>query len=130
MPRSTPSHLAQRFGRLVRTLRTARGLSQEGLAERANLSRDTITRLETAAFSPSLETLNRLVAGLDSSLSTLFAAFEGSDDAMARDILGMARRMDGVELVIAVRVLSMLVAMLRMAHGTDGAEEPASESDV
>jgi hypothetical protein len=130
MPRSTPTHLALRFGRLVKSLRTARGLTQEGLVARADLSRDTITRLEIAAFSPSLETLNRLVAGLDSSLSTLFAAFEGSDDAMAREIIGMARRMTGLDLVMAVRVLSMLAAMLRIVHGDDADEPQVSESDV
>jgi transcriptional regulator with XRE-family HTH domain len=130
MPRSTPTHLALRFGRLVKALRTARGLTQEGLAARADLSRDTITRMEFGTFSPSLETLAKLVAGLDSSLTTLFASFEGSDDATAREILAMARRMSGVELALAVRVLALLGAMLRIVHGDGADEQQGSGSDA
>lgn len=118
--RTTPVPHGQRFGRLVRRLRNARGLSQETLAERADLAADTIRRLEHGSFSPSLETLAKLVVGLDSSLSTLFAAFEGSDDATTREILAMGRRMSGPELALAVRVLSLLAAMLRILGSGEG----------
>ncbi len=127
MPRSTPTHLALRFGRLVKRLRTARGMTQEGLAARADLSRDTVTRMEFGTFSPSLETLAKLVAGLDSNLAVLFAALDGSEDAPAREILAMARRMSGVELALAVRVLSLLAAMLRIVHGDGSDEQQPSE---
>jgi transcriptional regulator with XRE-family HTH domain len=122
--RTTPVPYGARFGRLVRRLRNARGLTQEALAERANLAADTIRRMEHGSFSPSLETLAKLVVGLDTSLSTLFTAFEGSDDATTREILSMGRRMTGPELVLAVRVLSLLAAMLRILHaGTDDAPD-------
>ncbi|HLT35877.1 MAG TPA: helix-turn-helix transcriptional regulator, partial [Enhygromyxa sp.] len=45
------------FGRHVRSLRRARGMTQEVLAQRSGLSADTIRRLEHGSFSPSLETL-------------------------------------------------------------------------
>jgi transcriptional regulator with XRE-family HTH domain len=128
-PRTNPGRHALRFGRLVKRLRNARGLSQEGLAERADLSRDTITRLELGNFSPSLETLAKLVVGLDSSLTSLFASMEGHDDAAAREVLAMARRMSGIELALAVRVLALLAAMLRIVHGDDGGDQPGSEPD-
>jgi transcriptional regulator with XRE-family HTH domain len=130
MPRSVPTHLALRFGRLVRRLRNARGLSQEALAVRADLSRDTVTRLELGTFSPSLETLTKVVAGLDSNLAVLFAALDGSEDATARELLAMARRMTGIELALAVRVLSLLAAMLRIVHGNGADETQGSGSDV
>jgi hypothetical protein len=50
--------------------------------------------------------------------------FDGSDDATAREILGMARRMSGLELALAVR-LSLLAAMLRIVAEAieDGRED-------
>jgi transcriptional regulator with XRE-family HTH domain len=111
---------APRLGRLIRRLRAARGLTQERLAERADLSCETVRRLERDAVSPSLETLHRLAAGLDTSLTTLFGAFEKHDEATAREILGMVRRMSGREIVIAVRVLSLLATMLRLVGAREG----------
>lgn len=101
----------------------ARGLTQEALAERADLACDTVRRLEHGSFSPSLDTLAKLVVGLDSSLATLFAALEGSDDATAREILGTAKRMTGPELALAVRVLTLLAAMLRIVAGSDDGQD-------
>ena len=58
------------FGRSIRKLRKARGLTQEELAEHADLSSDTIRRLELAGFSPSLDTLRKLATGLRMDLVT------------------------------------------------------------
>ena len=110
----------QRFGRLVKRLRSARGLTQEQLAERSKLAADTIRRLERGTFSPSLETLHKLSVGLDSNLTTLFSSFEGGDDAAAREALAIARNFTGLEIALALRVLALLSAMVsRVAEGTD-----------
>lgn len=66
----------EKLGRHVQSLRRARGLSEDALAQRCGLSADTITRLEAGEFSPTLETLRRLCAGLELELSELFAAYE------------------------------------------------------
>ncbi|MCA9699727.1 MAG: helix-turn-helix transcriptional regulator [Myxococcales bacterium] len=65
------------LGSLIRTLRRASGFTQEALAQRSNLSPDSIRRLEGNAFSPSLITLKKLCDGLGMRLSTLFALHEG-----------------------------------------------------
>lgn len=65
-----------RFGEHIRSLRRARGLTQEAVAERSGLSVDTVRRLEAGTFSPSLDTLRKLCAGLDLMLSTLFESYE------------------------------------------------------
>jgi len=69
-------NVGKRFGVHVRTLRHARGLTQEELAERSTLSVDAVRRIERGAFSPSLETVNKLATGLDVSLRTLFNDFD------------------------------------------------------
>jgi transcriptional regulator with XRE-family HTH domain len=79
-----PISLGQRFGAHVRSLRDARHLTQEALAERSELSVDAIRRIERGGFSPSLNTLSALAHGLDVSLSTLFTTFErGRRDEVA-----------------------------------------------
>jgi len=65
-----------RFGTHLRALRQARKLTQEALAERSALSVDAVRRIERGAFSPSLETVNKLASGLDISLRTLFNDFD------------------------------------------------------
>lgn len=102
----------QRFGRMVKRLRSSRGLTQEQLAERSGLASDTIRRLEHGSFSPSLETLHKLATGLDSDLTTIFSAFEGGDDATAREALAICRNFSGLELALAIRVLALLGAMV------------------
>ena len=64
------------FGRYVKRLREARGLTQEQLAERADLAADTIRRLEHTDFSPSLRTLRKLCKALRISVGTLFTGWE------------------------------------------------------
>ena len=69
-------NVGRRFGTHLRTLRHARHLTQEALAERSELSVDAVRRIERGAFSPSLETVNKLASGLDVSLRTLFNEFD------------------------------------------------------
>lgn len=96
----------KRFGRHLRSLRTARGLTQEGLAERADLSADTVRRLEAGAFSPSMVTMVKVSKGLRLRFSTIMTSFEawrlpveqeladllvGRDEGQLRLVLEMVR---------------------------------------
>ncbi len=63
--------LLRRFSHKIQTLRTQRGLTQEGLALICNLDRTYIGRLERMERSPSLGTLKKLADGLGMSLSEL-----------------------------------------------------------
>lgn len=71
---------ARAFGSHVRSLRLVRGLTQEALADRCGLSADTIRRIEHAAFSPSLITINKLCSGLGIERATLFASLDSALD--------------------------------------------------
>ena len=48
----------------VRRLRKKRGMSQQGLARRAGLSREYVARLETGQHNPSLGTLQKIAKAL------------------------------------------------------------------
>jgi transcriptional regulator with XRE-family HTH domain len=62
MPTKTPSNMA--FGRALVELRKAAGLTQDSLAERADLDRTFVSLLERGLRSPSFDTLLSLGRGL------------------------------------------------------------------
>jgi transcriptional regulator with XRE-family HTH domain len=97
-----------RFGQHVRSLRHARGLTQEQLAQRSGLSADTIRRLEHGSFSPSLETLRKLCIGLELRLSTLFESYELGPRNESRELADLLASRTPRELALATRVLRAL----------------------
>lgn len=62
--RSPPTKSRRLLARNVRKLREARGWSQEVLSERANLSRVSVSNIETATFAASVDTIDRLAHAL------------------------------------------------------------------
>lgn len=60
------------LGRKVRSLRDAKGWSQERLAEHADLDRSYIAGIEVGGRNPSLKALERLAGALSVRLSELF----------------------------------------------------------
>ncbi|MCK1817393.1 helix-turn-helix domain-containing protein [Streptomyces sp. XM4011] len=59
-PRRLPAHTLRRrlaVGRLIREARLHANLSQEELAERANLDRKTVSRIEGGVMSPRVDSL-------------------------------------------------------------------------
>ena len=75
------------FGRAVRVRRKALGLSQEKLAERAGCDRQSINRVENAAYSPSLDRVFLLADALGVGLAELLG-----DIDEAHPPVGDARR--------------------------------------
>ena len=68
---------------MVRAKRKSLGLSQEKLAERAGCDRQSINRVENAAYSPSLDRVFKLADALGMSLSDLFDEFDRVDSSAA-----------------------------------------------
>ncbi|MBW4623551.1 MAG: helix-turn-helix domain-containing protein [Cyanosarcina radialis HA8281-LM2] len=64
-----------RFGKAVRRRRRELDLSQEELAERAELHRTYISSIERGRMNPALENVEKLAKGLDISISALFANY-------------------------------------------------------
>ncbi len=67
--------IKQRFGKAVRRRRRELDLSQEDLAERAELHRTYISNVERGELNPSLETMEKLVKALGITFSALFADY-------------------------------------------------------
>lgn len=62
-----------RIGASIRALRMGRGLTLDGLAQRADVSRAMLSRIERGESSPTAQLLNKVCGGLGTTLSVLFA---------------------------------------------------------
>ena len=104
------------FGKYVKRLREARGMTQEQLAERTDLAADTIRRLEHTDFSPSLRTLRKLCNGLGISVGTLFGGFEMSEaDPVYEELSMLLRGKHHSMLKLILRVARSLVDHVEQA---------------
>ena len=73
--------MTERLGKNIKTLRLARGLSREALAEKAGISIDTLKRLERGKTkNPSLFAVCALAAALGVSLDALVPLKDNIDD--------------------------------------------------
>jgi len=79
-PERTAAGTLERYvGNTIRDLRRANGLTIADIAERAEISRGMLSRIENGQTASSLEGLNRIARALGVSLSTLFRNFEVDD---------------------------------------------------
>jgi transcriptional regulator with XRE-family HTH domain len=73
------------FGRTVKALRKATGLSQEDFADAIDVHRTHMGTIESGRANPTLETIASIARGLELSLTQLFEAVE-RDQAGTPDI--------------------------------------------
>ncbi|HEY5808298.1 MAG TPA: XRE family transcriptional regulator [Povalibacter sp.] len=89
-----PEDLASSVGAAIRRLRSAQGLTLSEVSERAQISAAMLSRLETGAVSPSLETVAAVAAALGADLPTLFRGLQAQpSDAQ------MVKKGEGLEVV-------------------------------
>lgn len=89
------SELRKQVGVRLRELRLARGLTQEALAERSELSYKFVGEVERGSANPTLDTLDRLARALEIGIGELIpagqplsaATVSASDYAIVRDAL-------------------------------------------
>lgn len=75
-PLHPPDPFALAFGQAVRDLRESLGLSQEELSFRSDFDRTYISGIERGVRNPTLRTIDRLAAALDTKGSRLLAKAE------------------------------------------------------
>lgn len=66
----------RKMGLLIRTIRTEKGITQEVLSGLANLSRSHVAMIENGVKNPNVETLWRVAAAMNMTLSALFMRYE------------------------------------------------------
>ncbi len=80
----------EQLGERIRDQRRRLGLSQEALAERAGISKETIGRIEQAIGSPTLDSLYKVARGLETSGAALIA--EHPVDEVTQIVQGLPER--------------------------------------
>lgn len=75
-------------------LRSARGLTQGELADRAGLAADTIRRIERGTFSPTFVTLDKLARALRLPASEFIAGYEQRERDIPGELAGMLVTLD------------------------------------
>jgi len=89
-----PADLASSVGAAIRRLRSAQGLTLSEVSERAQISAAMLSRLETGAVRPSLETVAAVSAALGADLPMLFRGLQAQpSDAQ------LVRKGEGLEVV-------------------------------
>ncbi len=76
--------LDRAIGERVRALRTGHGLTLDALADKAGVSRAMLSRIERGESNPTAQLLGRVCAGLDVTLSVLFAETERAASPLSR----------------------------------------------
>ena len=103
------SQLSKRtFGRHIRSLRRARGMTQDRLAEKSDVAVDTVRRLEAGSFSPSLDTLTKVGTGMNLRLSTMFESCEIGATEGTRELADLLASRSRRDQELAGRVLRSL----------------------
>lgn len=75
MSQNNQLSIKKRFGKAIRRRRRELDLSQEKLAEMAELHRTYISNIERGELNPSLETMEKLVNALNISFAALFTNY-------------------------------------------------------
>ncbi|MGR0189137.1 MULTISPECIES: helix-turn-helix transcriptional regulator [Azospirillum] len=96
---------------LIRASRTGRGMTQEDLADRANLSVQSVSALENAKYLPSFDTLVDLVEILGLDVTDLMSGSNLSESRLVQEAKAksLLRRLDDDLLLVAIRQIEALV---------------------
>jgi transcriptional regulator with XRE-family HTH domain len=115
------------IGQRIRTIRTLRGLSSSELARAAGVSRGLISQIELDRANPSIDTLRRVAAALDSPIAAFFE--ERSQDGVVvrageRKTLHVPRSGLTYELLTPDLNRQIEFILIELAPGQGGAREP------
>ena len=102
--------LAGKIGARIKAVRKARRLTQERLAEQAEISPRYLSRLEVGDQNPSIDTLARLARALEIDLWELFDfGHEGTLKELQETVRRLVRESDEDTLRLAVKVIRAIV---------------------
>ena len=105
----------ENLGDRLRLVRTSRDYSQEKLAEAANLTRESISRIEKGSMKPKLETVTEIADILDVPVDYLIGSDENTDNDPGAEILHLLLDCNRLEKKILVETIRSLKKILYSA---------------
>lgn len=100
------------LGQMLAKRRRERGLTQVEVAEYMGIEKETVSRIENGAISPTLQRLRQLAAVLGCSLSDLFRTEEGRDDQVVEDLADMVRNLSQDDRQLVLRFVSEVIKII------------------
>lgn len=87
--------LKQAFGNIIRRRRQALQLGQEAFADKAGLHRTHVSSLERGKMMPTLLVIQKLAAGLETTMASLMEELEGEGESGPSDDRPPTRKRKG-----------------------------------
>lgn len=106
------------IGTVIRALRRERGLSQAEVARAAGTSQPAIARLEAGRSSPSIATIERILAAMGLRLELTTAEV---DTGVDRTLIAQMLRLTPVERLAALEQQAASIVRMRRAMGSGAA---------
>jgi len=100
--------LAKRVGSIIAGIRKTRGLTQAQLAERMNVEKETISRVETGVISPTLGRLAQLAKILDCEMADLLRIKSPELEDHAASLAGRMEGLSDSQRDLMVRLFSKI----------------------
>ena len=101
------------FGRRLRTLRKAKGLTQEQLGRAAGLDYKHIGGIERGEHAPSFDAIEKIVKVLQIDYADLFTPDRGVTGQLAENLEAVVREIDQLDKATLKRFFSDLLAAVR-----------------
>ena len=95
------------IGKQIKTLRQARGMSQEELSEKVSINPKYLSAIERGKANPTLDIFTRLAEALNVSLPDLFN-YELEPKEFAQLVAGLIGEGDQMKLQLAAKVLNAI----------------------
>ena len=98
------------LGKKIKRMRVKRGLTQEALAEAVEISQRTLSGIEIGENFCTAETLDKIIAALDTTAEELFALDHIKQESdLRKGIASSLPQLDGEKLEIAYKVVKGLL---------------------
>lgn len=110
--------LARQIGATIRDRRKAQGWTQAQLAETVGVEKESISRFETGAISPSVGRLLQLADALKTPVSEFLCPIPDEVDAQAAALATLIHTLSPARRDIVVKLVENAVAVLACEHDT------------
>lgn len=112
------SDLRSQVASVIKANRTAKGMTQEDLADQANLSVQSISALENAKYLPAFDTLVTLIEILGIDITDIVTASSRSQSRIAQETKAKAllHQLDDNLLLVAIQHMESLIAYAKRAR--------------
>ncbi|TGG95934.1 XRE family transcriptional regulator [Natronospirillum operosum] len=116
------------LGQAIARRRKEKGLTQAQVAEFMGIEKETVSRIENGAISPTLQRLKQFAEILDCSLSDLFRTEDDRSVALSQDLTEAIRSLSPEEQELVLHFVNEVVRVLN-AKGRDQLEDELNRED-